>query len=138
MKRAVVLIITNPQGRVLLLKRSADSRVFPGEYCLPGGKVDKISTGYGGTWEADDVACIRECIEETGIIPTMIEHTGITACGHDQQYVVSVFKSLLESNSEDVTTTFPNREHSEFGFFDVMRLPKEIGKLTQQIILQVL
>lgn len=140
MKRAVVLVVRDIQGRVLLLKRSAESRVFPGEYCLPGGKVDPKDSLYGKpvSWEKDDEACIRECIEETGIVPTMIKSTGITAVGNDKKYVVVVFESLLPVSESEVTREFPNREHSEFEFFELNNLPNKIGELTKQIVLQVM
>lgn len=151
MKRSVVLVIQDSLGRVLLLQRSKTSRVFPEEYCLPGGKIDYIKrevfhegsafTGGSSTsrvagWENDDEACVRECIEETGISPKLIIDTHIVA--NDTQYVVKVFKCLIPIEESEVTKEFPNREHESYGFYELNNLPEKIGKLTKLIVLQVL
>lgn len=54
----VRLIVTDAQGRVLILQRR-HTRHGDGEWCLPGGKVD-----YGDT--VAEAAC-RELQEETGL-----------------------------------------------------------------------
>lgn len=56
---AVRALITDENGKVLILKRSADSKTNPGRWELPGGKVDQ--------GEAFDVALVREVEEETGL-----------------------------------------------------------------------
>jgi len=151
MKRAVVLVLTNDQGQVLLLERTKDDKHFPSEYCLPGGKVDWIKekiefttehinsvVDYIPRQETDDEACIRECIEETGIIPSLIQDTGITAVGSDAKFIVKIFKGLRAVDASEVTKEFPNREHNSFGFYDLEHLPKLIGSLTHKIVKQVL
>ena len=60
----VRLIIPDRHGRVLILQRSG-SQYSPGDWCLPGGKVD-----YGDTVED---ACQRELMEETGLTCTLSE-----------------------------------------------------------------
>lgn len=146
MKRSVVLVLQDSQGRVLLLQRS-ESGIFPSEYCLPGGKVDyttkqvydPIVTHLKVTikgWEKDDEACVRECIEETGVSPMLIQDTHIIA--NDTSYVVKVFKGLIPIEENQVTVQFPNREHQSYGFYELNNLPDKIGKLTKSIILQVL
>lgn len=55
----VRLIVPNQEGRVLLLQRSGTSH-SPGEWCLPGGKVE-----YGQTMEE---AVSEELREETGLL----------------------------------------------------------------------
>ena len=54
---AVRAIITDDNGKILILKRSADSKTNPGKWELPGGKVDQ--------GEPFDKALIREVFEET-------------------------------------------------------------------------
>ncbi|RLE42793.1 NUDIX hydrolase [Candidatus Woesearchaeota archaeon] len=54
----VRVILEDPKGRVLLLKRASDS-AYGGKWCLPGGKVD-----FGKSLEQ---ACIDELKEETGL-----------------------------------------------------------------------
>ena len=51
-------LIRDAKGRVLMLRRSASSRAWPGCWELPGGKPD--------AGEALDIALQRETLEETG------------------------------------------------------------------------
>lgn len=144
MKRAVVMLITNGFGQVLLLKRSPDCKKFPGEWCLPGGKVDyithKINTiSYEKkveAWEGSDTAAYRETLEETGIDVVVFKNTGVIM--GDPEFTVEVFESLLNFEASDVTREFPNREHVEFGFFNPYNLPDEIGKRTKVILMNTI
>lgn len=54
---AVRVLLTDDQGKILIIKRSTDSRTNPGKWELPGGKVDQ--------GESFDQALIREVYEET-------------------------------------------------------------------------
>ena len=54
---AVRALITDEEGKILILKRSVDSKTNPGRWELPGGKVDQ--------GEPFDKALIREVLEET-------------------------------------------------------------------------
>lgn len=56
---AVRALITDENGKILILKRSADSKTNPGKWELPGGKVDQ--------GEPFDKALIREVYEETNL-----------------------------------------------------------------------
>ena len=56
---AVRALITDDDGKILILKRSVDSKTNPGKWELPGGKVDQ--------GEPFDKALIREVYEETGL-----------------------------------------------------------------------
>lgn len=60
---AVRAIITDDNGKILILKRSADSKTNPGKWELPGGKVDQ--------GEPFDKALIREVFEETQLKITL-------------------------------------------------------------------
>ena len=54
---AVRALITDEDDKILILKRSVDSKTNPGKWELPGGKVDQ--------GEPFDQALIREVLEET-------------------------------------------------------------------------
>jgi len=54
---AVRAMITDSDGKILILKRSVDSKTNPGKWEFPGGKVDQ--------GEPFDKALIREVFEET-------------------------------------------------------------------------
>ncbi|MDX1388443.1 MAG: NUDIX domain-containing protein [Acidobacteriota bacterium] len=61
----VRLIIADDRGRVLILRRHAESEYGKGSWCLPGGKVD-----YGDTVEA---TVEKELREETTLECTAME-----------------------------------------------------------------
>jgi 8-oxo-dGTP diphosphatase len=54
---AVRVLLTDEDGKILILKRSTDSKTNPGKWELPGGKVNQD--------ESFDQALIREVYEET-------------------------------------------------------------------------
>lgn len=54
---AVRVLLTDEEGKILILKRSTDSKTNSGKWELPGGKVDQ--------GESFDHALIREVYEET-------------------------------------------------------------------------
>ena len=56
---AVRVLLTDQDGKILILKRSTDSKTNPGKWELPGGKVNQN--------ESFDHALIREVYEETNI-----------------------------------------------------------------------
>jgi 8-oxo-dGTP diphosphatase len=56
---AVRVLLTDQDGKILILKRSTDSKTNPGKWELPGGKVDQ--------GEPFDHALIREVYEETNL-----------------------------------------------------------------------
>jgi len=56
---AVRVLLTDQDGKILILKRSTDSKTNPGKWELPGGKVDQ--------GESFDQALIREVYEETNL-----------------------------------------------------------------------
>lgn len=56
---AVRALITDDNGKILILKRSVESKTNPGKWELPGGKVDQ--------GEPFDKALIREVYEETSL-----------------------------------------------------------------------
>ena len=56
---AVRVLLTDQDGKILILKRSTDSKTNPGKWELPGGKVNQN--------ESFDHALIREVYEETNL-----------------------------------------------------------------------
>jgi 8-oxo-dGTP diphosphatase len=56
---SVKVVIQDARGRFLVLRRSARSKVNPGKWEFPGGKIDP--------GEAFDAALLREVEEETGL-----------------------------------------------------------------------
>lgn len=56
---AVRVLLTDENGKILIIKRSTDSKTNSGKWELPGGKVDQ--------GESFDQALIREVYEETNL-----------------------------------------------------------------------
>ncbi len=56
---AVRVLLTDDNGKILIIKRSTDSKTNPGKWEFPGGKVDQ--------GESFDQALIREVYEETNL-----------------------------------------------------------------------
>ena len=82
---AVKAIIRDEAGRVLMLRRSDTSKVWPGLWDLPGGKADD--------GEPLDHALVREAKEETGLD---IELSGFAAaCEYELPKVRVVFVAMF-------------------------------------------
>ena len=56
---AVRVLLTDEKGKILIIKRSTNSKTNPGKWELPGGKVD--------SGESFDQALLREVYEETNL-----------------------------------------------------------------------
>lgn len=67
---SVRVLLTNEEGKILILKRSTDSKTNPGKWELPGGKVDQ--------GESFDQALIREVHEETQLKITLDHVVGVS------------------------------------------------------------
>ncbi|NYB52463.1 MAG: NUDIX domain-containing protein [Methanobacteriaceae archaeon] len=67
---SVRVLLTNDDGKVLILKRSTDSKTNPGKWELPGGKVDQ--------GESFDHALVREVYEETKLKISLEHVVGVT------------------------------------------------------------
>lgn len=67
---AVKALIADEQGRILLLRRSMESKFYKHRWDLPGGKVD--------CGEGFDVALKREVAEETGLAIALEKVAGAT------------------------------------------------------------
>jgi 8-oxo-dGTP diphosphatase len=67
---AVRALITDEDGKILIIKRSTDSKTNPGKWELPGGKVDQ--------GEPFDQALIREVKEETNLTIDLDHVVGVS------------------------------------------------------------
>ncbi|AXV38110.1 MAG: NUDIX domain-containing protein [Methanobacteriaceae archaeon] len=67
---AVRVIITDDEGKILIIKRSSHSKTNPGRWELPGGKVDQ--------GESFDQALLREVYEETGLKISLDHVVGVS------------------------------------------------------------
>ena len=114
-------------GRVLLVKRSPESRYYPDVWDLFGGHIK------GG--ESSEKALRREAFEELGI---EIESFRVLGTVHDPVEQAEIVVFAVSSWRGEPTNAAPN-EHSEIGWFDADRLPASAaldgyGKLVVQAI----
>jgi len=125
MKQAVITVVMNTEGKILLLKRTA-SHMFANQWCFPGGKVDFLSeheVPSAWRWESHAEAAIRETLEETGIQVRVLVDSDIIVA--DEHFVVKVFISNVDDY--EVTKEFPNREHESYMWLDINDLKVEEG-----------
>jgi len=103
-KLAVKAVIADEEGRCLLIRRSARSRYFPGQWEWPGGKVDP------GEDFAD--ALVREVHEETGL---SVAITGLVGAVHSEMPTAHVI--LLCLSAEIVGGEIRmSEEHEEYAW----------------------
>jgi len=113
LKQATYIIQYNEEGLVLMLKRPADHK-YPNQWTLPGGKVEE--------GEAPEVCAWREMMEETGVKLKIFEAVPFFLGG--SKAVIYTYASGLTIGDDAITREFPNREHSEYGWFDIDDLPE--------------
>jgi 8-oxo-dGTP diphosphatase len=100
--------ITNPEGKILLVKQNYARR----HWALPGGGVESK--------EDPRDAAVREVFEETGLKVQLTAFIGT---------YVSIYKDdvvfLFEAQAKDLTLSGPNAEIAELRFFATMELPAD-------------
>lgn len=103
-------------GRVLLLRRAADSTNYPGYWCFPGGTTEEGETA--------QLTALRETLEETGyaptsaIIPATVKQS-VTPTG--QQLTFTTFVAIEPKQFIPVL----DGEHDAFQWVDFGQLPED-------------
>jgi len=110
---SVRILLFNPEGQVLLLRRSQRSKTNPGMWELPGGKIDQ--------GESFDTALNREIMEETGLVVD-IHHAAGTA---EQQLPEWLVIHLVLSGAKTAGKVRISDEHEEFRWVAV----KDMGTM---------
>lgn len=77
---SVKVVLLDPHGKVLMLRRATSSQNNPGKWDFPGGKIDP--------GEAFDAGLMREVLEETGLQVTLTRVLG-AAESESPQYRVA-------------------------------------------------
>jgi 8-oxo-dGTP diphosphatase len=116
-------ILQDPQGRFLLMQRSAQSKGWPGKWEFPGGKVDR--------GEELTQALIREWKEETGlaIVPLACLDVFAWEHGHDR---ILYFIFRVRAKNLDVKKSF---EHDAWGWFTAAQIKKlDVAPALKQVI----
>lgn len=117
-------IIVKVNNKVLLCKRNNDGSL-PGEWSIPGGKLEENETPIDGA--------VREFYEETNLKV----NSPLNLCGMLKRYTRDgknvkglMYTFLMEVDEEmipDLENAYDGSEHTECGYFSYDELPKPIG-----------
>lgn len=83
------MLVTNPEGKVLILKRNPECEFEPNKWGFPGGKVMP--------GETTKLGAIRECLEECGITIDPESVQGIGEVSNDDKTSSHYFKGIPTS-----------------------------------------
>jgi len=110
-KLSVKILIFDSNGKLLLLKRSLNSKGNPGKWEPPGGKIDQ--------GESFETALLREIAEETGLTAS-IQHIAGTA--ESELPKIKIIHLILEGKLES-GQVHVSEEHTDFAWIK----PEEIN-----------
>jgi len=105
---AVRVLLTDENGKILIIKRSTDSKTNPGKWELPGGKVDQ--------GESFDQALIREVYEETNLKIALDHVAGI--CEQNLPFIRAVHIVMSGKIEEGELNLSNEHEGYAWVFFD--------------------
>ncbi|HEX9745138.1 MAG TPA: NUDIX domain-containing protein [bacterium] len=107
---SVKVLLTNPEGKMLLLRRSVISTWNPGKYDLPGGKVE-----FGERFEE---GLKREVEEETGLDIILDGFVGAVEDETDNFRVIHV---IMAADSE-IKEIKLSEEHDKYVWADLSEI----------------
>ena len=120
-RRSAIVVLFNPLGQVLLLRRSGTDPWRPHFWNCPGGLVQAGESFYD--------AAVRELYEEAGL-------SGIELKPAFPLSPISVvFSGLYSQPGQSVTLT--DREHDAFGWFELGCLPEPLLVSTRILLERV-
>ena len=131
MKKRYSGIIVKANNKVLLCKRNNDGSL-PGEWSIPGGKLEDNETPIDGA--------VREFYEETNLKV----NSPLNLCGMLKRYTRDgknvkglMYTFLMEVDKEmnpDLENAYDGSEHTECGYFSYDELPKPIGSELKRLL----
>ncbi|MBN1394183.1 MAG: NUDIX domain-containing protein [Pirellulales bacterium] len=109
---AVKALVADERGRILAIRRSAESNQFGGNWDLPGGKVDP--------GESFDAALLREAAEETGLD---IALTGVAGAIEYECPTVRLAVLFMEAEARSGQVRLSG-EHDDYAWVERSELPE--------------
>lgn len=122
---ATCLVVTDPSGRVLLVRRSVAPKI--GDWCLPGGFME--------LGESPETAALRELEEETGLSGVIDGLLGVT---HAPNTLYDTVLMLGYRVTDYRGTPRPDDDADAVGWFAADRLPTIAFDSHRRFIRQVL
>lgn len=108
---AVRVLLTDQDGKVLILKRSTESKTNPGKWELPGGKVNQE--------ESFDQALVREVYEETNL-KIALEH--VIGASEQNLHIIRAVHIIMSGIIMEGELIL-SREHEGYAWVEVETLP---------------
>ena len=108
---AVRVLLTDQDGKILILKRSTESKTNPGKWELPGGKVDQN--------ESFDHALIREVYEETNL-KIALEH--VVGASEQNLHIIRAVHIIMSGKIIEGELTLSS-EHEGYAWVLMETLP---------------
>lgn len=122
---AVRVLLTDQDGKVLILKRSTESKTNPGKWELPGGKVNQE--------ESFDQALIREVYEETNL-KISLEH--VIGASEQNLHIIRAVHIIMSGRIVEGELSLSS-EHEGYAWVEVETLPDyELADWLQDFIHQ--
>jgi 8-oxo-dGTP diphosphatase len=97
-RRVAVVLLVDPQGRILMQHRDRNAKVSPTQWAFPGGRIEP--------GETPDAAARREVLEETGLVIPEVEPfwtgTRPSVSTPDGLVEMHVFSAPTDARQEDI------------------------------------
>ena len=117
--------VVNEQGHILVLRRSKQSKVRPGEWDLPGGMVE-----HG---EDPNVSNVREIKEETSIAANHINILTITTENKLDYILTFFYKASYEKGEVSLSDEHTNYKWISAEEFKGLDLPEKFHRAASQL-----
>jgi 8-oxo-dGTP diphosphatase len=101
---AVRVLLADQDGKILILKRSTDSKTNPGKWELPGGKVNQD--------ESFDHALVREVYEETNL-KISLEH--VIGAAEQNLHIIRAVHIIMSGKIDEGELTLSS-EHEGYAW----------------------
>ncbi len=108
---AVRVLLTDQDGKILILNRLTDSKTNPGKWELPGGKVDQN--------ESFDHALIREVYEETKL-KISLEH--VVGASEQNLHIIRAVHIIMTGKIVEGELSLSS-EHEGYAWIPIKTLP---------------
>ncbi len=118
MKTVAKILLINPSGKILVLKRSDTHPNFPLHYDFPGGVVDQ--------GESHNDAVVRELLEETGITIAHKQTTKVMEVVNGSTLHL-LYEAHIPVETPDITLSWEHVSYSWMSPHELLRIGKTEG-----------